>query len=471
MAGTALATNVVTLDDETFDSTLRDIPLALVKFYAPWCGHCKNLEPKWNEAADKLASEGANLGLEGVRLAKLDADSQKMSGGKFGVRSFPTIKLFRFGHYTEDFDGERTVEGILQYLSEKNKVAVNREITVLSTLKSAIKAAERPIIVGLFSDKSGIDYRYFAEVVVPFSGNGIDAYHSFTPSVLEGFGFYGGSSITMYRPYAKPAKVVYRGTIFKQNLKDWIVANAVPAVGVYDKDSQGLYKLSTTALVRLVSSQEEAGAKEVLTSLSKTFASTVKFATSLTSQFESEVEAHCEKGAPLCLIGHEAPKNGKAGKVFGQVLPSIDADRIKAFVEDLLAKRLVARVKSEAAAAAPVAGQVGVIVGSTFQSLVIDAEKDVLIEFYAPWCGHCKNLEPKYAELASEVSSEFSTLLIAKMDFTANDLPEEYRGVYGVEGFPTIYFSPRGSKKAPVKYEGGREVADMKAWLAEKRRS
>ena len=54
-----------------------------------------------------------------------------------------------------------------------------------------------------------------------------------------------------------------------------------------------------------------------------------------------------------------------------------------------------------------------------------DAEKDVLIEFYAPWCGHCKSLEPKYKELAERLEDS-EGLVIAKMDATANDVPPTY---------------------------------------------
>lgn len=51
---------------------------------------------------------------------------------------------------------------------------------------------------------------------------------------------------------------------------------------------------------------------------------------------------------------------------------------------------------------ADVCGQV--VVADTFEEIVNDPEKDVLIEFYAPWCGHCKKLEPKYTELGEQVS-------------------------------------------------------------------
>ena len=51
------------------------------------------------------------------------------------------------------------------------------------------------------------------------------------------------------------------------------------------------------------------------------------------------------------------------------------------------------------------------VVGETFNDIVNDESKDVLIEFYAPWCGHCKNLEPIYNELGEKVgSNSFNTL-------------------------------------------------------------
>jgi len=52
----------------------------------------------------------------------------------------------------------------------------------------------------------------------------------------------------------------------------------------------------------------------------------------------------------------------------------------------------------------------------------MDENKDVLVEFYAPWCGHCKTLEPKYVELAKLFAGN-QNVVIAKMDSTANEVP------------------------------------------------
>jgi len=91
---------------------------------------------------------------------------------------------------------------------------------------------------------------------------------------------------------------------------------------------------------------------------------------------------------------------------------------------------------------------------------VQDPSKDVLIEFYAPWCGHCKQLAPIWEELATELKT-VPDLVIAKMDATANE-------VDGIEirGYPTLKWFPKDNK-AGSDYDGERKLEDFKAWLKE----
>ena len=81
----------------------------------------------------------------------------------------------------------------------------------------------------------------------------------------------------------------------------------------------------------------------------------------------------------------------------------------------------------------------------------------MFIEFYAPWCGHCKKLEPIWVELGTIFNE--SKVVIAKMDATANDGPEE------VTGFPTLYFKKAGNKNNTIDpkflYQGDRSKADL----------
>ncbi|CAF2388384.1 unnamed protein product [Rotaria sp. Silwood2] len=134
-------------------------------------------------------------------------------------------------------------------------------------------------------------------------------------------------------------------------------------------------------------------------------------------------------------------------------------EAVETFARKLAAGELEPYLKSQ-----PIPEQtedVKVIVAKNFDEIVNDNSKDVLIEFYAPWCGHCKSLAPKYDELAKNLKKE-NSIVIAKMDTTENDVPSSYN----VRGFPTIYFVPKNDKNNPRKYEGGREVDDFIKYLA-----
>lgn len=104
-------------------------------------------------------------------------------------------------------------------------------------------------------------------------------------------------------------------------------------------------------------------------------------------------------------------------------------------------------------------GPVKVIVGVQFDEIVNDPTKDVFVKYYAPWCGHCKSLAPKWEELGEHVKG--SDLVIADFDATVN----EADGVE-IRGYPTLKFYPRDNK-AGVDYSEGREYDDMVQWLSE----
>jgi len=105
-------------------------------------------------------------------------------------------------------------------------------------------------------------------------------------------------------------------------------------------------------------------------------------------------------------------------------------------------------------------GHVRNLVGSTITAAAQDPDKDVLVNCFAPWCGHCQRFKPNYKELARRLS-HVSTLVISWMDCTQNDLGP-LKGI--VMGYPTVALFPAGSSKVSL-YVGNRSPEDMMKWL------
>lgn len=156
------------------------------------------------------------------------------------------------------------------------------------------------------------------------------------------------------------------------------------------------------------------------------------------------------------------------------------ADTVRAFIKDFLADKLTPHVRSQEAPseAENARRAVKVAVGMNFEALVRDTAKDVIVNFYAPWCGHCQALAPVY-EQAAKLLAPVQTVVFAEMDATENDLPRDV----AVTGYPTLYLFPAAATGAkekekdevvvgeavpmPVRYTGDRSVAGIVRFIQE----
>ncbi|XP_072263634.1 protein disulfide-isomerase A6 [Pyxicephalus adspersus] len=102
--------DVIELTDDNFDrQVLNSDDVWLVEFFAPWCGHCKNLEPEWAAAATAVAEQTKGK----VKLGAVDATVHQGLASRYGIRGFPTIKIFQKGEDPVDYDGGRTRADII----------------------------------------------------------------------------------------------------------------------------------------------------------------------------------------------------------------------------------------------------------------------------------------------------------------------------------------------------------------------
>ncbi|KAH0539115.1 hypothetical protein FGG08_004353 [Glutinoglossum americanum] len=110
---------VLQVDAKSYDRLIaKSNYTSIVEFYAPWCGHCKNLKPAYEKVAQKLA------GFAKVAAVNCDDESNKGFCGSMGVQGFPTLKIVRPGKKpgrptVEDYQGERSTKAIADAVADK----------------------------------------------------------------------------------------------------------------------------------------------------------------------------------------------------------------------------------------------------------------------------------------------------------------------------------------------------------------
>mmetsp|Transcript_97555 Transcript_97555/g.281511 ORF Transcript_97555/g.281511 Transcript_97555/m.281511 type:complete len:383 (+) Transcript_97555:42-1190(+) len=108
----------------------------------------------------------------------------------------------------------------------------------------------------------------------------------------------------------------------------------------------------------------------------------------------------------------------------------------------------------------PQEGDSVIVVGQTFEEIVLRGDKDVFLLVYAPWCGFSRKFIPTWEALAHHTKS-VSHLLVAKMDGDLNDSP--YPEDFSWRSYPTVFFLPAG-KRQPVVFHGNRTIANLLAF-------
>lgn len=441
---------VLVFTDDNFDTELAKHDKILVEFYAPWCGHCKKLTPEYIKAAETLAKEDPPM-----YLAKVDATEQKALGERFEIKGFPTLKWFVNGVPTE-YNGGRTADEIVGWIRKKSGPA-SKEVTDAAI--DALKTNEKFSVV-FYGDESSAEFATFKSVASLDDKHSFHHNHAADATLPEGASRPG---VVVYRNFDEHT-VVFSGAFTTEAVASFIASAAVPTLIQFSEEFiEPIFQNQKPAVFLFVDSSNAEHAKHVETLREGAVANKgrILFVHSgikegiqtRLAEFVGVTDADLPR---LMIVGfNEAGIDKFRWEGDISTLTAADLDK---FVTQFEGGQLKKFLKTEEIPESD-DGHVKIIVGKNYAD-VVGHDNDVLVEFYAPWCGHCKALEPKYRELAEELK-DVEGLVIAKCDSTANEID----GV-SISGFPTIKFYPKGSTES-IDYEGEREVDGFKKYLAE----
>jgi len=441
---------VLVLTEDNFDGAIADNEFILVEFYAPWCGHCKALAPEYAKAAQALAKEES-----AIKLGKLDATIHSKVAEKFGVRGYPTLKFFRNGKDSE-YGGGRTEPEIVNWLKKKT----GPPATVVDTVEAAAAAIDEKdvVLVGFFKDQESADAKAFLDFAAetddfPFVISGND-------DVIAKYEAADGKVIMVKQFDEKRHEL--EDKISGDSMKAFVAKFSLPLVVDFNQETaQKIFggEIKSHLLMFL---SKKADDYDTHVEAAKVVAKEQR-GKILVVSIDTDEEDHARIMEFFGMKAEEVPalriiRMEDDMTKFKPAKADLDSATIKAFVDDFLAGNLKPHLLSQDLPEDWDATGVKTLVSSNFDDVALDKTKDVLVEFYAPWCGHCKQLVPIYDELG-EKFKDSDSVVIAKMDATANELEHTK-----IQSFPTIKLWKKETNEV-VDYNGERTVAGFTKFL------
>lgn len=438
------ASHVYDLHNDNFRAFIQNHDYVAVGFVLPWLKSYERFSREFEEAAQMMHGTG-------VQFAKVDCTKETELWKMFKFSRWPTINLFRGLDNYNTYEGSWRTTEIVSYL--RRQLLPTMSVITADSLQD-FKGATSVVVVGCLAPDDDISREAFKSVAQAMHEQYVfglsdddtlaKAEHINIPSVI------------LYKDFDE-GKNVFELTHDSQAIASFVKAHATPLVVDFLPEVHASYMKAGLPLGYIFAETDELPAllSTAVQPVAQKYKGKIQFGTVDVKIFESLADdLHLELNEWPAFAVREPIRNHRYPLNLRQLLSH---QKLDTFIRDFLDGKLAPTIKSE-----PVPeiqqGPVTVVVGYTYDDLVINNDKDVLIEYYTQWCGPCKTLAPTYeklAELYAANSASRDRITIAKIDAEANDVPGDIRG------FPTVQIFSAGSKKSPVDYDGPWTLKDM----------
>ncbi|XP_058031953.1 thioredoxin domain-containing protein 5 isoform X1 [Ahaetulla prasina] len=364
-----------------------------VMFFAPWCGHCQSLQPTWNKLADKYN----NMDNPQVYVVKVDCTTDTPLCSEYGVRGYPTLKLLRRHQEDEKYQGPRELESLENWMLKKLKKASDEE-------EPKRKPSKAPDTKQGLYELSAANFKqhvaegnHFIKFYAPWCGH----CKALAPTWEQ---------LSMSLEQSKSVKIgkvdcTEHSTICSENQ-----VRGYPTLLWFrsgEKVDQYKGKRDLDSLKEYIESQLK-DSKEAMNDVKPTKAPLPEITPEHVTQQGDRVQMdRSDRSDGITInstVRKEEPWENEeiTGPKKGKVLSLSEKDFDKEVAN-----------------------------GITF------------IKFYAPWCGHCKNLAPVWENLSKKNFPGPVDVKIAEVDCTAE---RSVCNRFSVHGYPTLLLFRSGEK-------------------------
>lgn len=437
-----VSADVVLMSEKNFNVILDSSELALVKFFAPWCGHCQKLAPEYEAAAISLKGKAV--------LGEVDCTKDQPLCEAHGISGFPTLLLFRYGELLSKFSGPRTTKGLVNFIETYRREAV-QTFTSATELENLLKETDAVALL----IPSSPDTPFVAQ------------FSRMANKHRTSFAFVLGADASV-RPDAPLDKLVvlrkdeielYEGDGSEESYDNFFYISRVPYIGEISQ--------STISSYNDILSKEKDSLPFgwlLLNNESPEFVESLKETAIAHRKQLIMVWVNVEKFPSIRK--HVGVSNDAAVPAFSVVYQnahfvfpadkSLNAENVADFIDLSLSGGVEKSIRSEPTPEKDTVDGLTILTANTMDKFF--KKTDMLILFYAPWCGHCKKFKPTFAEFARTAAS--SSLIVAQYDAVANDFDAN---LFKVEGYPTLYFVTADGK--PILYSGDRTPESLQRFV------
>lgn len=448
--------DVVTLTKSNFDDIISKEKLVMVKFFAPWCGHCQAMADDFKKAATELKGKAV--------LADVDATVEEDLAKKYNIEGFPTLKVFTDGEELTDYNGGRDKESMIKFIERATLPAFTTIESKEAYNKFLSEHPEKHILVGVGLDaKQTADFKKSTFTLRDIIPDGIEFLVSEDPANIDIEGASKGDIYLARLEEDGSRKSVKYDSAAGESILKFVKSYALPVWQEFTQENAELYTELTTPIIVGFFKDCKDDMCKIMEKIAKKKKDNgkVTFAWVNSETLSSFQDYVGLKNAEIPICGYAFESDLRfllpEGTKFSEKV-------YEAWVDDMISGKVQPTRKSQ-----PIPdendGPVYTVVGDSWSEIVEDTEKDVMIAQVAEWCGHCNALKPIYKKVAEELKEAgIDHVKLAMMDATENDAPDEYKA----RGFPTVHFFPAGKDQKGIEYDSDRSSKAIIEWIKEK---